>query len=92
MEIVKNNPEAVKKGVDKLILKNISPDYIREKTLKKIKIHRENFIKLIQDIYQKERVNKGLILEFNKKSFHNKSFYKRMTQWKKIEARNIKEI
>jgi len=54
VSIVEDNPDAVAKGVDELIKKNIDPDFIRNKTIEKMQIHRNIFIDIIQDIYDKE--------------------------------------
>lgn len=73
VKIVNNNKTSVKKGVAKMIKRNIDPDYIRLKTLEKMKPHRERFIALIQEIYDKEGVNKKFKDEW-KKVFINKMF------------------
>jgi len=74
VEIVEDNPNSVKKGVDKLIKKDIDPKIVREKTLKKIWDHRERFIEIIQKIYNKEGINKNFKKEF-KRNFLNKMCY-----------------
>lgn len=56
VRIVEDDPTAVAKAVDDLIQSNISPYYIREKTLEKIRHHREKFNQFILDICSKEQV------------------------------------
>ena len=58
VKIVKDNSEAVAKGVEEMINKNIAPEYIRKKTIEKMHEYREIFIYLIQEIYDKEMVNR----------------------------------
>jgi len=48
-------PEAVAKGVYELIDKEIDPFYIRGATLKKIQVHRENYVSLLESIFEKEK-------------------------------------
>lgn len=78
VKIVDNSKIAVKKGVDEMIKRNISPNYIRKKTLKKMKPHRERFINLIQKIYTKEGINRKFKDEWNK------VFINKMLIWQDI--------
>ncbi len=71
VKIVDDDSEAVAKGVKEMIKRNIDPQYIRNKTLKKMEKHRKIFIKLIQDIFDKEDINKNFEKEWNK-IFRNK--------------------
>ncbi len=58
VETVEPDPDAVKNGVKNALSKEIPQEYIRQKTLEKIQIHRNRFIDLIQSIYKKEGKNK----------------------------------
>ncbi|WP_370390816.1 glycosyltransferase [uncultured Winogradskyella sp.] len=55
VKIVKADPNEVKKGVDELIQRDISPEFIREKTLELIYIERKKFFNVIQKITQFEQ-------------------------------------
>ena len=70
VKIVKDNPEAVADGVKEMIKKNIEPEYIRSETIKKMKEHRVKFINLIQDIYDKEIINRKFKDDWNKVFVH----------------------
>ena len=70
IKVVDDTPEAVKNGVEELIKKHTSAEYIRKKTLEKIKAHRERFIALIQKIYDKEGINKDFRKEWDKIFFN----------------------
>ncbi|MBW2983927.1 glycosyltransferase family 1 protein [Candidatus Woesearchaeota archaeon] len=71
VKIVDGTPNDVSAGVKEMIKRNIPPDYIRKKTLEKMKPHRERFIKLIQMIYDREGIDKDFRKEW-KKVFINK--------------------
>ena len=58
VKIVEDTPEAVAEGVEEMIERNIDPHYIRERTITKMKEHRDTFINLIQSIYDKECVKR----------------------------------
>jgi glycosyltransferase involved in cell wall biosynthesis len=45
------DPEAVKRGVEEMIARNLNPEHIRQKTLERMKVHRRRFISLVQGIY-----------------------------------------
>jgi glycosyltransferase involved in cell wall biosynthesis len=66
VKIVDDTPEAVKRGVSEMLKKNISPEFIRKKTLEKIQQHRERFIKAIQEIYDKEGIDKNFRKEWSR--------------------------
>ena len=51
--VVDPDAESVAKGVTELIEKNISPNEIRQRTLNKMKVHRQKFINLINDILKR---------------------------------------
>ena len=61
---------AVTKGVEEMIKRNIPPDYIRQKTLEKMQIHRQNFISLIQRIYEREGIKRKFADEWSKVFFN----------------------
>jgi glycosyltransferase involved in cell wall biosynthesis len=54
--IVDDTPEAVLCGVEELIQTDISAVSVRERTLERIKPHRERFCNLIQAIYRREGI------------------------------------
>ena len=68
--IVEADPKAVKRGVEDLISRNVSPDFIRQNTLEKIKSHRQRFIRLVQDIYDREGANRDFQAEWDKIFFN----------------------
>ncbi|MEO6588141.1 MAG: glycosyltransferase [Pyrinomonadaceae bacterium] len=67
---VKPDADAVEKGVKKLIERNLPPDEIRQKTLKKMYRHRERFINLIQSIYNREKCDRNFADEFGEMFFN----------------------
>jgi glycosyltransferase involved in cell wall biosynthesis len=87
--IVDNTPDAVREGVEELIRRNIPPEYVREKTLEKMRPHRERFIKLIQEIYDKENVHRNFADEFKEKIILNKAFIHSKTL-KYLDKRSVK--
>ena len=62
---VEPTPEAVKAGVAEMIGRNLDPQYIRAKTLERMKVHRGYFIELIQNIYDQEGVKREFANEWN---------------------------
>lgn len=62
--------EAIKKGVEEMIRRRVTPEYIRHKTLKKMRAHRLNFISLIQGIYEQEGIRRDFSDEWNKVFFN----------------------
>ncbi len=78
VKIVDDNKVAVKEGVEELIKRDIDSNYIRIKTLEKMNLHRERFITLIQEIYDKEGANKKFRDEWNK------IFVNKMLLWQDI--------
>jgi len=79
VKIVDATPDAVKEGVEEMIKRSIPPDYIRRKTLEKMKAHRERFIALIQDIYDREGINKDFRKEWEQ------VFVNKMIRWEKLK-------
>ncbi len=57
--------EAVKNAVDEMIKRKISPALIRRKTFEKMRFHRQNFISLIQSIYEAEKIERDFSAEWN---------------------------
>lgn len=82
VEWVDDNPSAVAEGVQKLINKNIDPDYIRRKTLDKVAEHRKRFISLIQSIFDENNINRHFEAEWDI-IFSNKMQDSLLT-WRKI--------
>ena len=54
---VDDSPEAVREGVQQLILANVPADYIRARTLEKIGEHRRRFIELVQKTCDAEGIH-----------------------------------
>lgn len=73
VKIVDDTPEAVEEGVKEMMKREIPPDYIREKTIEKMKPHRERFIELVQQIYNKEGVDRSFREEWSR-IFINKMY------------------
>lgn len=49
-KIVNPDPEAVRNGVEELIARDVDPEYVRERTLEKIREHRARFLELVYDL------------------------------------------
>ncbi|MHC5832700.1 MAG: glycosyltransferase, partial [Nostoc sp.] len=62
--IVKDDPDAVKEGVNELIRRNISADTIRYKALEKIREHRLSLTSVIQSIYEQEGIKRNFSVEW----------------------------
>jgi hypothetical protein len=62
--------EAVTEGVEEMIKRKIPPDYIRRKTLEKIYTHRQNFISLIQEIYEHQGIKRNFADQWSKVFFN----------------------
>ncbi len=71
VQIVEATPAAVKRGVDELKARNISPDFVRKATLEKMLAHRRGLISLVQSIYDQEGVKRDFESEF-RSIFFNK--------------------
>ncbi len=70
VKIVKDNSESVAKGVEEMIKKDINPEYIRRETIKKMIEHREKFFNLVQEIYDKEMINRKFKDDWKKVFVH----------------------
>jgi len=77
VEIVDDDPEAVQRGVINLLNKNLSPMWIREQTLQKMKKHRKNFQALIQNIYQREGIQRDFTQEWKD------IYFNKLLKWQK---------
>jgi glycosyltransferase involved in cell wall biosynthesis len=66
-------PEAVAKCVKEMIVRDLDPRYVREKTLTRMKVHRNYFIDLVQSIYDREGVARDFSSEWDS-LFFNKLF------------------
>jgi glycosyltransferase involved in cell wall biosynthesis len=64
------DPDAVKRGVEKMIKRAPAADSIRNKTLERIKTHRDRFILLVQSIYDEEGVDRDFSIEWEKLFYH----------------------
>jgi len=56
--IVDDTPDAVNQGVQELVKESIDPYTVREKTIEKMKIHRNRFINVVQAIYDESGVER----------------------------------
>lgn len=63
--IVEATPQAVKHGIEDLVNRHISPDFVRQNTLEKIKIHRQRFIDVVQSIFDSEGIERDFQDEWN---------------------------
>ena len=50
VKVVDDDPQKINAAVEELIHRNISPEFIRSKTLEKIQVHRNRFIDLVNQI------------------------------------------
>jgi hypothetical protein len=53
-EIVDDTPEAVKSGLSVLLSRQLDPDYVRRKTLRRIEEHRSTLVHLVCRLFQME--------------------------------------
>jgi glycosyltransferase involved in cell wall biosynthesis len=65
VKIVEDNPDAVAEGVEELIGRCIPADWIRQKTLDKLRDHRLTLMSLVQSIYDAERVERDFAAEWD---------------------------
>lgn len=61
---VDDDPEAVREGVEEMIRREISPEFVRQKTLEKVETHRKVFFKVVQEIYKTEGVTRDFAQEW----------------------------
>uniref|UniRef100_B8HRD6 Glycosyl transferase family 1 domain-containing protein n=1 Tax=Cyanothece sp. (strain PCC 7425 / ATCC 29141) TaxID=395961 RepID=B8HRD6_CYAP4 len=71
--IVDDHPEAVSKGIENLVKRNIDPYLIRNRTLEKIREHRARFISLVQELYDSVGAKKRFADEWEKVFIHTLS-------------------
>ena len=75
---VEDTAEAVRAGVEEMRQCSVSPTNIRSHTLAKMWEHRERFISLIQEIYDREQVHRSYKAEFAR------TFYNKFLRWGRI--------
>lgn len=68
--IVEDHHDAVKEGVDELIGRKLSSDFIRDQVLKKVKHHRAVFIEQVQSIFDREGLDRNFAAEWNQVFFN----------------------
>jgi glycosyltransferase involved in cell wall biosynthesis len=89
VSIVEAEPEAIKRAVEELINRNIPADFIRQNTLEKMRLHRQNFIFLVQSIYEREGIERDFQSEWDKIFFNklvkNQNHFQVIEQLKKAE-------
>jgi len=78
VKIVPASAKAVKSAVDDFVSSKIDAEFIRDKTLEKMEVHRQRFIDLIQGIYTQEGVRKDFQKEWEK------VFINKMWKWQSI--------
>lgn len=78
VEIVDDDPESVRQGVQKMIQKDLSPALIRDKTLLKMNQHRKKFQALVQNIYQGEGVQRDFTQEWKD------IYFNQLIKWQKL--------
>ena len=64
VEIVEDDADAVAQGVRNVLRANISPQRVREQTLKKIEKHRKRFQAVVQNIYEREGIQTNFTQEW----------------------------
>jgi len=69
--IVEDDPEMVAEAVEKLVEKNLSPEFVRETTIEKMGPHRKVFKKIIQTIYDETNTKRNFENEWDK-VYYNK--------------------
>jgi glycosyltransferase involved in cell wall biosynthesis len=67
---VEATAEAVADGVGGMIGRDLDPEYVRAKTLAKMKIHRDYFVDLVQSIYHQEGVARDFSGEWDNLFFN----------------------
>ena len=68
-----------------MINKDINPFYIRNNTIKKMRKHRERFMRKVQEIYQKEGIKRRFKDDEWDKIFVNK-------MWLVQDIKNLKDL
>lgn len=79
VKIVDDSPEAVKAGVEEMIGRNIPAGLVRGETIKKITVHRERFISLVQRIYGEQGIDRDFGEEWGR------IFFNKMLKPRKID-------
>jgi glycosyltransferase involved in cell wall biosynthesis len=80
VKVVDACPEAVEQGVREMIARHIDPELIREKTLEKMKIHRNIFIDILQKFCDEVGVRRDMRAEWPE------YFYNKMSHWQGIQG------
>jgi len=78
VKIVDDSPQAVMDGVNEMVNRKVQSEYIRKKTLAKMKPHRERFVKLVQNIYDREGANRDFRDEWSR------IFINKMLKWGRL--------
>ena len=68
--MVDATPEAVAAGVKEMVARKLDPGRIRGAALAKMRVHREVFVKLVQDIYDQEGANRSFLDEWPEVFIH----------------------
>lgn len=84
VEIVDDDPEAVRRGVEDIIGRNVPPDLIRGETIKKMAVHRERFIALIEGIYRDHGIRRDFREEWDSIFFNKMLKLQKLAYAKRI--------
>lgn len=82
--IVEDLAEAVRDGVAEMIRREIAPEFVREKALEKVRVHRQTFFNVIEDIYKSEGVTRDFAEEWP--LIYTNKLYKRLQHKDTIAA------
>ncbi len=75
VRIVDDDPEAVRAAVHELIALRISPEEIRDRTLARIREHRERLFELIEGCYAESGVSRDVRAEWDRVFFNKMKAY-----------------
>jgi glycosyltransferase involved in cell wall biosynthesis len=64
VRVVRDDPNAVASAVAELISLKLSPNWIRQQTLRKVWEHRRRFVEVVQNIYDKEGADRDFAREW----------------------------
>ncbi len=78
--IVDDTPGAVAAGVETMLQRCPPADLVRQRTLDKVRVHRQRFIDTVQGIYKLEGVDRSFAAEWES------VFFNRMVRWQRHEA------
>jgi glycosyltransferase involved in cell wall biosynthesis len=74
--IVRDDPAAVADAVNELAAMNVSPQHVRQRTLRRLWPHRRRFVARIQDVYDSEQVGRDFAREWYSRFFHKMGYWR----------------